>query len=114
MKIKLFILIIIFTSCSQVTLIKLTHGNESNWNEVKKQDVPDMVISAFVSKYNNAEVIRYYKIGKNKYVIRFVCNKVNSLAVFSSLGISEDERLDEQDEYYFDEDIEYWDYDNYE
>lgn len=110
---KIVFLIFILTSCSPVAFIKITHGNEGNWNEVKKLDVPSEVILSFQEKHKNAEVTRFYKISRNKYVIRFNQNNVSSLAVFSSIGTLQDERIDEEDEYYFDEDFEYWEYDVY-
>lgn len=114
MKYKIIFFILILTSCSPVTLIKIFHGNEGNWNEVKKQDVPSEIILSFEQKYKNSEITRYYRISRNKYIIRFKQNNISSLAVFSSIGALQDERLNEEDEYYFDEDFEYWDYDSYE
>jgi len=114
---KIFFLLfvsIIITSCSQISFIKLTHGSESSWNEVNVKNVPSVVIGAFNEKYKNCSVVRCYQISKNKFILRFMCNEISSLAVFSSAGEVFDERINEEDEYYFDEDdFEYWDYDNY-
>ena len=113
MKYKIVMIVLFLSSCTPVTLIKITHGNEGNWNEIKKQDLPSEVILSFQEKYKNADITRFYKISRNKYIIRFNQNNVSSLAVFSSIGTLQDERIDEQDEYYFDEDFEYWDYESY-
>lgn len=115
MKTKIILVSIFFslilTSCSEVILLRVFHGKESHWTEIKKETVPPAVMDAFYQEYPDRNADKWYKFSNNLYGVSFMKNSRQTIALFSASGILQDEDINSQDEY--DEYDEYWDYDNY-
>ena len=98
-----FILAIVFSSCTQVRFLHVIYGNERNWEIIPKQDVPAEVIKTFENKYQGNTATQWMKPSRNKYAASFTKNGKVTLAVFSTSGLLQDEEDYDQEEYYQDE-----------
>jgi len=103
---------IFLNSCSDILILHVVHGNENKWTEIKKEAVPLSVIEAFVSEYHITSSEKWYKFGKNRYVVSFERNQKKMMAVFSAGGLLQDEDQNMLENYYDDYD-DYWEYGNF-
>ncbi|MBI5541491.1 MAG: hypothetical protein HY951_15615 [Bacteroidia bacterium] len=101
-------------SCSELAVIQVFHGKESKWIEIKKEDVPTIVIESFVLKYPGSVVEKWYKITKNQYIASFKKDSKPMFAVISSSGVMNNEYLnDPEDLYGYDDYDDFMDSDYY-
>jgi hypothetical protein len=109
-----FLVVIVMSSCSELTMIHVFHGNESNWTEVKKEEVPAVVFDSFVLKYSNSVVDKWYKVNKNQFIASFQKDNKRMFAIISANGEVNNEYLNDlEDLFGYDEYDDYIEYDNY-
>ncbi|PKP18046.1 MAG: hypothetical protein CVU05_14405 [Bacteroidetes bacterium HGW-Bacteroidetes-21] len=108
----IFLFTILLTSCSDVFVFRIFHGNESKWTETSKENIPPVVKNAFAQKYPGITSQKWYKFPQDRYAVVFEKNGMKHTSLFSAFGVFEDEDLNYQDEYY-DDYNDYFDNDNY-
>ncbi len=109
-----FLVLFVLSSCSELTMISVFHGNESKWTEAKKEEVPALVLESFKSKYPNANVDKWYRISKSQFVASFQKDNNKTFAIISANGVLNTEYLNDiEDMFGYDDFDDYIDSDYY-
>lgn len=100
------------TSCSEMYMLRVFHGDESKWTEVKANALPPVVMDAFSMEYHGIKASKWYVFPNERYAAVFEKNGRKRIALFSASGVLQDEDMNFQDDYY-DEYDDYFDSGNY-
>lgn len=103
---------IFLNSCSDILFLHVVHGSENRWTEINKIAVPLSVIEAFSIEYSSVSSEKWYKFGKDQFVVSFEKNQKKMMAVFSASGFLQDENQNMLEDFYDDYE-DYWEYGNY-
>jgi hypothetical protein len=93
-------------------MLHVVHGSESKWTEINKTTVPLSVVESFETEYPVASSEKWYKFGKDQFVVGFEKNQKKMMAVFSASGFLQDENQNMLEDFYDDFD-DYWEYGNF-